>query len=171
MKPLVIFGFVILFVAMVSVLFNICFPYRYGDIIIKTANKYNIEKSLIQSIIYCESRYNSKVKSSKGAIGLMQVMPATAKAFWSDGEFSEDSLYDPQKNIETGCAFLSYLFNKYEDEIIVVACYNAGETVVLSWLDDNNNLQIGNIKYKETREYVEKVMKFKKVYKLRSGLK
>jgi len=97
----------------------------------------------------------------------MQLMPQTAKSFYVGDDFDNKLLFNPKINIELGCLFLKYLFDKYDDEITVLACYNAGESNVLKWKKESKNLQKTQIKFVETKNYIEKVQKIKNIYKFR----
>jgi soluble lytic murein transglycosylase-like protein len=116
------------------------------DKIIKTiAEKYNLEASLIHSIIRTESDYDPHCVSSKGALGLMQLMPETAKIYGVGNPFN------PRDNIEGGVRYLKELMSLYKRRTrYVLAAYNAGQTAVKKY---------GGIPpYPETRNYIEKVM-------------
>lgn len=132
----------------------------------KYSNQNNIDKVLVASIIAVESRYDNYAVSNKGAMGLMQIMPQTAIAFY-DGENAHVDLYNPEQNVMIGIEFLSYLFEKYNDEITVLACYNAGENIVLKWMEGDKYLKMSKIKYVETYNYVKRVQRLKKIYKIR----
>ena len=67
--------------------FNIVYPFKYKNLIVKYCDEYALEYSLVASIIYSESRYKNDAVSSKGAIGLMQIMPTTAKSFYGGDDF------------------------------------------------------------------------------------
>ena len=116
------------------------------DKIIKTvAEKYNLEASLIHSIIRAESGYDPHCVSSKGALGLMQLMPETAKIYGVGNPF------EPRDNVEGGVKYLKDLINLYGRRTrYVLAAYNAGQTAVKKY---------GGIPpYPETKNYIEKVM-------------
>lgn len=163
-----VLGTVAMTLSVMISIFNILFPFAYKDIIVKSCDETELDYSLVASIIFCESRYNKKALSKKGAVGLMQIMPATAESFYtSEDEFNIDILYNPKTNIQIGCSYLRYLFDKYDNELMVIACYNAGEGTVRSWLKDGEPLQKTQIRYQETLNYVEKVLKYKKFYKNR----
>jgi len=144
---------------------NVLFPLRYKDLIVYNCNKYNLKYEFVSSLIYCESKFKKNAKSKQGAIGLMQIMPLTAQSFYDAGSvFSPELLYDAEVNISIGSKYLNYLFDKYEDIVTVLACYNAGEKVVNLWKGNKKTLSIYDIKYVETKNYVEKVLKYQKVY-------
>jgi len=119
----------------------------YDDIIREIASKFRIDVPLIHSIIRAESNYNSSAVSPKGAIGLMQLMPATAK------QYGVKNLYDPQENIEGGVKYLNDLIRAYRGKTdLVLAAYNAGPEAVEKY---------GGIPpYPETRNYIQRVRSF-----------
>lgn len=130
------------------------------------ANEYNIEKELLMAVAKTESGFDKNAKSKVGAIGVMQLMPATA-SFVAESlgeEYSEEKLYDAKTNIRYGSYYLSYLINKYEDVLYALACYNAGEGNVLSW-GEPGELDLDDIKFSETKNFVKKVMSAYSVYK------
>lgn len=150
------------------VIFNfVVFKNPQSKIINKYAKSYGLETALVYSIIKNESGFNSKAVSRSGAIGLMQLMPSTAK--WIAGEldllYYDDILYDEDTNVRFGCFYLSYLFEKFKSEDVVICAYNAGESKVLSWLDESGNLDKSKIDYDETKTYLERVLKTKEIYK------
>jgi len=118
---------------------------KYDKIIKRIADKYYLEASLIHSIIRTESNYNNLTVSSKGALGLMQLMPETARIYGVKNPF------DPQDNIEGGVRYLKDLIELYNRKTkYVLAAYNAGQTAVKKYR--------GIPPYQETRNYIEKVM-------------
>lgn len=119
---------------------------RYRAIIDKVSGKYGVDADLVNAVISSESCFNPKAISLKGAQGLMQLMPFTAKRFGVTDSF------DPTQNISGGVKYLRFLLNRFKGNIqFAVAAYNAGEGAVDHY---------GGIPpYKETRHYVKKVMK------------
>jgi soluble lytic murein transglycosylase-like protein len=118
---------------------------RFDKIIKDVAEKYSLESSLIHSIIRTESDYDPYCVSSKGALGLMQLMPDTARIYGVGNPF------EPRDNIEGGVRYLKDLINLYGRRTrFVLAAYNAGQTAVKKY---------GGIPpYPETKNYIEKVM-------------
>lgn len=170
MKKIWLWAFLAITVASVIlfIVFNfIVFKNPQSKIINKYADNYGLETALVYSIIKNESGFNSKAVSRSGAIGLMQLMPSTAK--WIAGElgvfYSDDILFDEDTNVCFGCFYLNYLFKKFKSEDIVICAYNAGESKVLSWLDENGNLDKSKIDYDETKTYLDRVLKTKEIYK------
>lgn len=124
---------------------------------------YELDTSLVMAICMTESGFDKKVVSSVGAVGIMQLMPKTAEAVCrlNNIEYSYDRLFDAEYNIRIGCLYLRYLLNKFDLEWAIVA-YNAGETVVSEWLE--GGLNFAEIPYKESRNYLKKVLHYYKFY-------
>ncbi len=118
----------------------------YRAIIDRASGKYDVDADLVNAVISSESCFNPKAVSLKGAQGLMQLMPFTAKRFGVADSF------DPTQNISGGVRYLRFLLNRFKGNVqFAVAAYNAGEGAVDHY---------GGIPpYKETRHYVKKVMK------------
>ena len=111
----------------------------------EAANTYEVSPDLVESVIAVESNYNPNAISPKGAQGLMQLMPATARRFGVTNSF------DPKQNIEGGVRYLKFLQETFKDERLAIAAYNAGEGAVQKY---------GNVPpYAETMNYVAKVGK------------
>jgi len=119
----------------------------YINIIYKVANAYQLSPELIKAIVKVESNYTRRAVSPKGAQGLMQLMPATAK------RFGVSDVFDPEENIIGGVKFLRYLFDEFGENNLelVLAGYNAGEEAVRKY---GNKIP----PYAETRRYVKKVL-------------
>ena len=167
-KFIVVFSFWVVFCATIILSYFAFFPLKYKNIISEQSKIYEIDESLIASIIFVESRFNRKARSDKGAFGLMQLMPRTAKNFYvGEQDFSEELLFNPEINLNIGIKFLSYLFDKYDDEITVLACYNAGEGNVLKWSGGNKTIKKSQIIFEETLNYIKSVQTAKKIYKHR----
>jgi hypothetical protein len=118
------------------------------------ATRYNVRPDLVSSVIQAESAWNPKATSRVGASGYMQLMPGTAK------DLGVTDIYDPKQNIEAGTRHLGRLVNKYKDEGLAAAAYNAGEGNVDKWLQQGLVApgKYDTIPFKETREYVPKVL-------------
>lgn len=117
----------------------------FGREIRQTAERYSLDGLLLASVIETESRFNPLAISHRGAMGLMQVMPATAAL--------EDPtpLLDPRKNLEIGAKYLRYLLKLYEGDLeLALAAYNAGPGAVRRF--------DGLPPFRETQRYVEKVL-------------
>jgi soluble lytic murein transglycosylase-like protein len=118
---------------------------RVDEIVEETARKYDVDPLLIHAVIQAESDYNPFALSPKGAEGLMQLIPATAKRFGIDNAF------DPKQNIDAGVRYLKLLQKTFQDDRLALAAYNAGEGAVIKyqWIPP----------YRETKEYVARVGK------------
>lgn len=117
----------------------------YNEYINKAASRYQLDPALVHAVIAIESSYRSDVVSRAGAMGLMQLMPQTAK------RFSVNDPFEPQDNIEGGTRYLKLLIDQFNSLQLALAAYNAGENAVKRY---------GTIPpYKETQNYVKKVIK------------
>ena len=125
---------------------------RFHPYIFQAAKRYQVEAALIKAIIMAESGYNPKAISEKGAKGLMQLMPKTAKAL------GVQDIFNPEENINVGVKYFKQLMNLYDGDIeLALAAYNAGS---------------GNVKryngippFKTTHCYIKKVIKYHQYYK------
>ena len=125
---------------------------KYDDIIKKAQKKYGVEFSLIKAVIKVESGFNPKAVSKKGAKGLMQIMPDNYKNLFVKDPFN------PSQNIMAGTLYLQRLLKRYEYKLpLALAAYNAGPRAV----DKYKRIP----PYKETQNYVRKVMKTYSAYK------
>lgn len=147
------------------------YPDKYKDTIARLSAKYGVEHNLVLGVIKAESGFDEAAKSKAGAVGLMQIMPATGE--WLAGVlelegYTANKLTDPEVNIELGVFYLGYLMERFGIEDVALAAYNAGEGNVGTWLlnpdysSDGKTLK--DIPYTETRNYVDRVNKYRKVY-------
>lgn len=117
---------------------------QYDDMIVKASRLFGVDSALVRAVIAVESAFNRYARSHKGARGLMQLMPATGRSY------GVVNAYDPWQNIRGGTAHLKSLIDEFGDLHSALAAYNAGSTPVRRY---------GGIPpYKETRNYVRKVM-------------
>jgi len=118
----------------------------FGDLIFEKSAKYHVDPALVAAVMEQESRFRSRALSPRGARGLMQLMPRTGN--WMGAR----NLYDPNENVDAGVKYLRYLHRRFDgDQKKIIAAYNAGEGTVKRY---------GGIPpYKETRNYVKKVMR------------
>lgn len=117
----------------------------YSSLINTYAQKYNLDSGLIEAVINAESGFNPEAVSPKGALGLMQLMPATAR------ELGVKNPFDPAQNIEGGTRYLRSLLDDFKGDLpLALAAYNAGAKTVKE--------QGGIPPFKETQDYVKKVL-------------
>lgn len=145
---------------------------EYSEYVYKYAEENKIDPLLVFAIIKAESNFSRHIESSSGAIGLMQLMEATAIEMANEiGEevIVKEALYNPEINIKIGTAYYSYLIKHYEgNEHLALAAYNAGMGNVDKWIvegvikKDGSDLE--NIPYKETNNYVRKIIRDYKIY-------
>ncbi len=143
------------------------YPQAYQDLVQQFAGQ-EIDPDLVYSLMRAESTYRPKVVSSAGAIGLMQLMPTTAKRMsdqLGESNFDVHNLYKPAKNIEYGVTYLKKLYELFPNNTVaVLASYNAGEEAVARWIKhgDFNDIEefIEEIPYTQTNQYVKKVLRF-----------
>ena len=139
------------------------YPLQYESIIRGHARNYRLDPALLAAVIYQESKFRPGVRSSSGAIGLMQLLPGTAKgiAIHTGGSrFRVDDLYDAELNVRYGSWYLRHLLDKYGDEPTALAAYNAGQRNVDRWLAQGKQIQ-----FDETRHYVERVQDLREIYR------
>jgi soluble lytic murein transglycosylase-like protein len=120
---------------------------QYDSIIEKAASAASVEPNLLRAVIVVESGFNSRAVSKRGAVGLMQLMPATAT------RFGVSNPYDPLQNVHAGARYLKFLIDRFGQDVrLALAAYNAGEDAV-----DRNGGQIPP--FSETMAYVPRVLK------------
>ena len=119
-------------------------PVKYGEIIDKVSAEHNVPANLVRAVIQVESAYHERARSPKGAMGLMQLMPATAR------QFAVADPYDPAANIEGGVKYLKSLLQRLP-VALALAAYNAGEAAVQRFN--------GIPPYRETQDYVARILR------------
>lgn len=144
----------------------------YSEYVYKYSEENNIDPLLTFAIIRAESNFNRNIKSRSGAIGLMQLMESTALE--EAEEVNEEivvteSLYNPEINIKIGTKYYSKLIKKYNNNMLLaLAAYNAGIGNVDSWIKQGiikeDGTDIENIPFKETNNYVRKIVRDYKIY-------
>lgn len=124
----------------------------YDDVIAEAARQNDLSFSLLKALIHVESYFNPKAVSTKGAMGLCQIMPQNLDLLEIGDPF------DPWENIMGGARYLRAMLNRFDDKLpLALAAYNAGPTAVERYNDIPP--------YPETKNYVEKVMRFFSIYK------
>lgn len=123
----------------------------FGDIIYREARRNNLPPELVAAMVHTESDFRPGLVSNKSAQGLMQIIPSTAALLGIDDPF------DPAKNIAAGTRYYRYLLNRFDDQTMALAAYNAGE---------GNVARFGGIPpFAETRSYISKVSRRERRYR------
>jgi soluble lytic murein transglycosylase-like protein len=134
---------------------------KYEKYLNQVAHEYELDPALLKAVMAAESGFDPSAVSPKGAVGLMQVLPATAERFGLQADKKRSiaqKLTDPKINIRLGARYLRFLRDLYPDQLpLMLASYNAGEGVVQKY----NAIP----PYPETRNYVKVVMQFYRLYK------
>ena len=127
------------------------------------ASQDHLDPALLAAVIESESKFNPTAESKAGAVGLMQLTPATAKGiaqYTGGSRFRVSDLTNPDINIRYGAWYLGHLMSKYGNERLALAAYNAGQENVDRWRREHVGIQFG-----ETRDYISKVERLKKIYR------
>lgn len=147
-----------------KVFFKKLYPVEYVEYVDYYSEKYGVSPQVIYAVIRTESGFDPDAKSDAGAVGLMQIMPDTFDwlQLYTKESYDKSSLYDPEINIKYGTYYLSMLYKKYGSEQLVFSAYNAGIGRVNSWLNNDNlsddGITLSSIPYKETEQYVKKIL-------------
>lgn len=151
--------FIIIFLVELVYLYFI--PKKYDDIIDKYSSEYNVDKSLVKAVIFKESRFKETAVSSKGAIGLMQLMPSTALWLMNKLKIEDYKIESADNNIRLGTYYLSYLMNLMDsDEEHALLAYNAGPENAKRWVNSEgySKEDMDNyVDFNETRKYVREI--------------
>lgn len=156
-----------------NVILKKIYPTKYSEYVYKYAEEYEVDPILVFAIIKAESNFNPNVVSSSNAIGLMQLMDATAEEIASKLDITfmkKASLYNPELNIQLGTKYFSNLMKQYEDNyLLALTAYNAGIGNVQKWIEQGiikeDGSDIENIPFKETNNYVRKIVRDYNIYK------
>ena len=146
------------------------YPIKYQYYVEKYAKEYEVDPFLVYSVIKAESNFKEDVTSSQKAIGLMQIMEETAKEMTEKTQMNYENLYDAEINICLGTRYLSELLSKYNGNyMLAVTAYNAGIGNVNKWVQEGyikiDGSDIENIPFKETNNYVRKIIRNYRIYK------
>ncbi len=150
--------------------FKFKYPLNYKDTVVKACKENEVPPWLVMGLIRQESRFNKEIKSSAGAIGLMQILPKTALEAYNKNK-SELDLTSSTQNIYLGTKYLSKLLSQFSKSIpLSLAAYNAGPSRAKKWYADSSKnktspaMFIESIPFKETREYVQTVIISSAIY-------
>lgn len=146
---------------------RIFYPFPNRALVDEYAHDYGVDPLLVIAVIREESRFLPQSESRKGALGLMQLMPATASSIahsLGDKGYRERDLLEPEKKIQYGTWYLASLEKEFSGNVVLtMAAYNAGKGHVRQWIRsgqiDPKHVQVGDIPFGETREYVLRVLK------------
>ena len=140
-------------------------PIKCVPIVYKSAQKYNMDPALIMAVIEIESKFDATAVSKAGAIGLMQIMPKTAKSISRElkiKKYNKDCLYNPEINIRIGTYYLKKLLQEFNNDIdLSLGAYNAGMGNIKKW-----QKQKKEIPFEETRAFVKRVKSARTKYKV-----
>lgn len=126
---------------------------RYRDVVLESAQRFQIDPALLRAVIRAESAYDPRAVSPRGAAGLMQLMPATAQ------RLGVSDVFDPAQNIRGGARYLVELMRRFDNDLhLALAAYNAGEGAVLKY-----GRRIPP--YRETTDYVARVVGYYREYR------
>lgn len=147
---------------------RIIYPLKFEQHISDSSKEYGLDEHLVMAIISAESKFDDSAVSSKGAKGLMQLKDETA--LWCMENFGIEPSGDKNKdNIATGCAYMSYLTDKFGGcTDTALAAYNAGEGNVSKWLEEageESTIASCPIPFPETENYIKTVNNRYKIYK------
>ena len=164
-----------LLILLVAAFFSLryLYPKKYSEQVEKYSAQYNVDTDLVYAVIKCESNFDDRALSHANAFGLMQITKETYE--WAakrekDESYVYKSLFDPDTNIRYGCAIYSIFESEFGDAFTTLAAYNAGRGRVNTWLSNpkysSDGKTLNVIPFVETENYVKKVLRTQKIYKL-----
>ena len=152
------------------------FPTPYAESVLAESRENRLEPAWVHGVMRRESAYIADIRSSAGAIGLMQLMPGTAQdvARWRGQENWRGDLTDPGTNIAFGTYYLRHVLDRFDDhQVLATASYNAGPHRVAGWLPEKGAMEadrwIDTIPFTETRRYVRAVLAYAAIYERMLG--
>lgn len=178
-RKMIIFVFILLIIIIFAGIFRnkilkIIYPKKYEEVVLIYSEKYKVDENLVFAIIKAESGFKPKAISSRNAIGLMQIMEETAIDVAKkydikiDSNNAKEEIANIQNNINIGTKYLSVLLEKYKNKEVALAAYNAGIGRVDNWIENDiikeDGSNIEKIPYKETNNYVRKILRNYKIY-------
>ncbi len=148
------------------------YPVEYADVVEKISAEEGVQDYILYAVIFTESSFIADAVSPVGAVGLMQLLPDTAKWLCDrEGvEFDEEMLVDPEFNVRHGARYLKILYDRYSDWDKAHAAYHAGFSRVDSWIEQeiiyyNEDGQLAGIPIESTQNYVNKIREVREKYK------
>jgi soluble lytic murein transglycosylase len=139
------------------------YPLEYEHIVSAHARNYDLPPALLAAVIYAESRFDPNAESEAGAVGLMQLLPETAKGIalrTGGARFVVSDLRDPEINVRYGSWYLDHLRERYDGDVrLALAAYHAGQGNVDRWRAEGRE-----IAFPETRAYVDEVERVRQMY-------
>jgi len=178
-KKILVCGLIILILIVFLIVFKnkiqrIFYPKLYEEFVSMYSDEYGVDENLVFAVIKAESNFQEDAVSHKDALGLMQIMKETAEDVARkynieiDFNNSEREILNVQNNIKIGTKYLAVLLEKYKNIEVAVAAYNAGIGTVDNWIEKeiikSDGSDIENIPYKETNNYVRKILRNYKIY-------
>lgn len=143
---------------------------EYRPLITHYAQANDLPPELVAAVVYTESRFTPDAESSRGAVGLMQLMPETAEWVAEQQGTTVHDLRDPEENIRLGTWYLRYLRTRFTSPEMALAAYNAGHGHVEDWLEAAEAarvpLSVEAIPFPETREFVKSVTERQAEYQI-----
>lgn len=170
---LVILFIAIVYMGYIIVAKHIIYPIKYSNYVIEASKENNVDPYLIFAIIKQESKFNKDVCSNKNAKGLMQLLDSTAVEMAADIDgidINNIDLFDAKTNIYVGVKYFRTLLDRYDGNIRLAICaYNGGLGNVDKWklsedIYSQSEVNISNIPFKETKEYLVKILKYYNKY-------
>jgi soluble lytic murein transglycosylase len=143
--------------------YRLRYPLAYDSIVRGHAENYRLDSALVAAVIYQESKFDAEARSDAGAVGLMQLQPETAKGIalrTGGSRFRVEDLTNPEINVRYGSWYLRHLLDKYDDEQLALAAFNAGQGNVDGWRREGKG-----IAFAETRHYVDRVQELRGIYR------
>ena len=178
-KKILVCGLIILILIVFLIVFKnkiqrIFYPKSYEEFVYMYSDEYGVDENLVFAVIKAESNFQEDAVSHKDALGLMQIMKETAEDVARkynieiDFNNSEREILNVQNNIKIGTKYLAGLLEKYKNIEVAVAAYNAGIGTVDNGIEKgiikSDGSDIENIPYKETNNYVRKILRNYKIY-------
>jgi soluble lytic murein transglycosylase len=155
-----------------SVWLRFCYPLAFWGVVERESTDRSVDAYLVTALIRQESLFDTNARSSANALGLMQILPATAERLATvtgNADFQSERLLDPVDNIALGTLYLQQLLGRYGGDLPRgLAAYNAGEAAVDKWQRRYPNMEddefVESISYRETRGYVKRVLTNRRIY-------